>query len=133
MSTYTWNPGNDKLAPRLAPAWHVATDILTDGMWHSRTNEIVPAMLGGSDLAASTCANLVRQGVKYGLFEQRGTYPNQDVRMRDTPENVTAPGAVAAQCGAPDPTAPGVLPPRRSTTAQVGGAPGAGIWHGVNP
>lgn len=58
---------------RLAPPWAALGRLLADGAWHHR-RDCIDAMLASSDLAASTCSNLIRSGVDARLLEQHGAW-----------------------------------------------------------
>jgi hypothetical protein len=68
-----WNPWNDALAPRLAPAWRAAVALLLDGAAHG-SGELIAAMtsVGSQPIQPKTAGNLLRQGRRRGWLA--GTY-----------------------------------------------------------
>lgn len=109
---------------RIVPAWDAAMRMLADGAWHLR-GDVIQRMLNASDVVAKTCSNRLHEAIAAGVLEQRGEYPNQEVRT--FPESV--PGTPAAHPGTPEGSVPGTgvsLDPVRHTSAAVPGTPSHG-------
>lgn len=97
---------------RITPAWAAAVEVLSDGRWHSRAT-VIETMVEASDILAKTCSNQLSEAVKKGALQQRGEYPDWEIRT--LPEGV--PGTPPAHPGTPEGSVPGADDPIGSPPA----------------